>query len=219
MEAEDDDVIGSRPQPEPDCIEMEVSSNQNTASCSKIETIVTDTPSQKDYHITGNRIVDMEILDGIIKTLHCPECNTDRLKLYECFKRKQGFASMLKLKCRCGFEKVFYTSKQQGKGFEINKRFVYGMRSCGRGYTSLEKLTALLNMPRPLTKKNYNIIIKKVTAAVIEVANETMIDAGNEIKSKATDNNNEIIDTAVSVDGSWQKRGFGSVFRRLPMLG
>lgn len=73
VEAEDDrDIIVSRPQPEPDCIEMEVSSDKNTASCSK--TIVTDTPSQRDYHITGNRIVDMEILDGIIKTLHCPEC-------------------------------------------------------------------------------------------------------------------------------------------------
>ena len=41
---------------------------------------------------------------------------------------------MLELKCSCGFSKKFYTSKehkhpdqQRVRGFDINKRIVYGM--------------------------------------------------------------------------------------------
>lgn len=197
-------------------VDMEVASTsesleQQVASQSKVEEIETETIKHTD-NITGNRIIDMEILSDVMKTLCCPQCNNNRLRLNEKFSKKQGFASLLSLKCRsCGYVKEFYTSKQhEGKRFDINKRFVYGMRSCGQGYAFLEKFTSLLDMPRPMTKKNFNVLLKKVTEAVIEVANETMSDAATELKSEVPDLAGPV-DIGISADGTWQKRGFSSL--------
>ena len=51
--------------------------------------------------------------------------------------------------CNCGYEKQFYTSPRvkHGKAFDINRRLVYSMRSCGIGYNSLELFFHLMNMP------------------------------------------------------------------------
>ena len=38
-----------------------------------------------------------------------------------------------------------------------------------------------------------------------------MSDAVEDLKNKARDNNNDILDTAVSVDGTWQRRGYCSL--------
>jgi len=195
-----------------------ITTKQRTASQSKIDMLETDTPSKKDSHSTGNRIMDMEVLSGVIESLNCPECNTARVKLHENFSEKKGLASKLVLKCCCGFEKQFYTSKEHkqsgiqggGRGFDINKRIVYGLRSCGQGYASLEKLLALLNMPRPMTKMNYNKIVKTIEKAVTEVAKQTMSDSAAEIKEQS-DNRDGPVDIGVSVDGSWQKRGYSSL--------
>jgi len=43
----------------------------------------------------------------------------------------------------------FYTSKQQGKGFEVKKRIVYGVTSLGKELAGAKKLCALMNMPPP----------------------------------------------------------------------
>ena len=82
---------------------------QKTASQSKIEMIQTDTPSKRDY-VTGNRIIDMEILGNVIEGMSCPVCHTNRVKLHEDLSKKKGLASKLVIKCSCSFEKQFYTS-------------------------------------------------------------------------------------------------------------
>ena len=65
-------------------------------------------------------------------------------------------------------------------------------------------------MPRPMTKLNFKKLLKKVTEAVIEVANETMSDAATVLKSKSSDSPDSVepIDVEISADGTWQKRGF-----------
>ena len=82
-----------------------ITTKQRTASQSKIDMLETDTPSKKDSHATGNRIMDMEVLSGVIESLNCPECNTAHVKLHENFSEKKGLASKLVLKCCCDFEK------------------------------------------------------------------------------------------------------------------
>ena len=81
------------------------------------------------------------------------------------------------------------------------------MRACGQGYAGLEKFTSLMNMPKPMTHNNFDKIVKIVSHCSKAVARETMNDAAEEIR-KADPN---IVDTGVSVDGSWQRRGFSSL--------
>ena len=48
---------------------------------------------------------------------------------------------------------------------------LYSMRECGQGYAGLEKLTALMNLPKPMTVNNYDKIVNHSNIIVKEVAN------------------------------------------------
>jgi len=50
----------------------------STASSSKVQAIVTDSPKQSDRNITGYYFVDMDLLTPVIALLCCPECQTAR---------------------------------------------------------------------------------------------------------------------------------------------
>ena len=74
------------------------------------------------------------------------------------------------------------------------------MRSCGQSYAGIEKFTSLMNMPRPITKNNYDKSANVIMKATHTVAEETIADAVEEIRNTVDD---EIVDTSVSCDGSW----------------
>ena len=74
------------------------------------------------------------------------------------------------------------------------------MRSCGQGYAGLEKFTSLMNMPKSTTQNNFDKIVKTVSHCAKAVARETMNDAAEEIRKSDP----SIVDTGVSVDGSWR---------------
>ena len=86
------------------------------------------------------------------------------------------------------------------------------MGACEQGYAGLDKLTALMNLPKPVTANNYDKIVNRLNVVVKEAANETTRDASHNLLSKSKDPNDDaVIDTAVSCDGSWQKRGYSSL--------
>ena len=61
------------------------------------------------------------------------------------------------------------------------------MRACEQGYAGLEKLTALMNLPKPMTANNYDKIVTRLNVVAKEVANETMRDASENLLSKSKD--------------------------------
>ena len=81
----------------------------------------------------------MEILSRIFSALLCSECSSDNLELTQINSQKNGAASALTLICNSGYEKQFYTSSRvkHGKAFDINRRLVYSMCSCGGGCNGL----------------------------------------------------------------------------------
>ena len=127
--------------------------------------------------------------------------------------KKKGLASCLLLTCKnCGYSKEFYASVSNDNSFDINVRTVYSTKACGQGYAGLEKLTALMNLPKPMTTNNYDKIVNRLKLVAKEVANETMRDASEDLPSKSRDPNDDtVIDTVVSCDGSWQKKGYSSL--------
>ena len=152
----------------------------------------------------------MEILSTMVSMLACPLCQSRTLKLHEQFDQKMGFASLLRIHCEeryCDFKEELYSSNSVKKTFDINRRIIYAMRNIGQGHASIKKFTALMNMPSPMTVKNYDQSVKTMTKVVVEVAEETMADAAHNLKSSKDD----VVDTAVTCDGSWQRRGFASL--------
>ena len=66
-----------------------------------------------------------------------------------------------------------------------------------------------MNLPKPMTTNNYDKIVNRLNIVAKEVANETMRDATEDLLFKSKDPNDDtVIDTAVSCDGSWEKRGY-----------
>ena len=180
-----------------------------SVSFSNVQPVEYQTPKEKD-NISGYRIIDTEILSVIFSLLLCPQCEQRSLMLGDHICRKQGLSSLLVLKCtNCKFIEEFHTSKTCGRGFDINSRIVYTMRTLGHGYAGIEKFTHLMDMPKPMTLSTYESTNEKVTKAAELVAQETMIDASNELREGT--HADEIKDVAVSCDGTWQKRGFQSL--------
>ena len=184
-----------------------------SASYSKIQSIAVDcsTPKTEVKPMDGYRLIDMRILSELIECLLCPECKSPCIQIYENLAAKKGLASSVVLTCQCDFQRSFYTSKRAGKGFEVNRRMVYAMRACGNGYSGIEKFTTLMNMPPPMTANNYDKIATNVMFAAKAVAEKTMKDAANELKRDIGANEDMIVDTGVSCDGTWQRRGYSSL--------
>ena len=59
------------------------------------------------------------------------------------------------------------------------------MRSCGQGYAGIEKFTTFINMPPPLTVNNYKKAARTVKEAARHVAELTMKDTAEELRSKS----------------------------------
>ena len=73
---------------------MEKETMKKTASASKVIDIPFS-PIKMEQPITGNRILDIEILSNVFSTLLCPSCKRGELELSESFKDK---TSCIKLK-------------------------------------------------------------------------------------------------------------------------
>ena len=99
------------------------------------------------------------------------------------------------------------SNKKGMKPFEINTRAVYALRSCGVGHTGLETICCVLNMPKPMTVMNYNNISNNIRDSAKQMAERSMNNAAVELKR----GKNMVFDIGVSLDGSWQRRGFSSM--------
>ena len=44
------------------------------------------------------------------------------------------------------------------RSYDINKRSLYDFRRLGKGYTGMKTFLAIMNLPPPMTKKNYSKI-------------------------------------------------------------
>ena len=71
------------------------------------------------------------------------------------------------------------------------------MWSIGQGYSSLGKFTTLMDMPSPKTVKNYDRAVQHITEAVVNVTEEIMTEAVQELKTLKGKPDDEI-DTSIT---------------------
>ena len=161
--------------------------------------------------------MDMQILQDMISDLCCPQCcKTGTLYVEENINKKKGLSSHLAVRCDCGYENETYTSNtiekettEKGlKTFEVNMRAVYAMRTVGLDHTGLDKLCCMMNLPKAMTVKSFNRISDTLSDAAKHVAETNMNNAVVTLKKFS---NVDVLDIGLSVDGTWQRRGFSSL--------
>lgn len=195
------------------------STSTSTVSSQKIEEILMKDNDEllSENIISGFRLVDMNILSSVLTFLACPQCLSTRcLFLHETESKRKGLSSYLQIECiECKFKHGFYTSpkiitskdkKKRGMHtMEINTRAVYGFRSIGVGHASLTKLCGKLNMPPPMSQSSYNYTANLIKSACKNIAEKSMSEAASRLRK-----NKSVADVGVSVDGTWQRKGFSS---------
>ena len=154
------------------------------------------------------------MLGNLISDLLCPECCDKTLYMDTDTSKRKGLASYVMIKCVCGYSRGEFTSpviqkdgkRSGGQAFDVNYRSVYAMRACGLGLSGLEKCCGMMNMPQPLTKNLYHAVSTKLKDAAKVIAEGSMSAAVIEAVKEESKTGIE-----VSVDCTWQKRGFSSL--------
>lgn len=165
---------------------------------------------------SGYCIFDLDILNNIIETfLKCKHCNAnDSVSLSMTEKKGDGLAKNILIMCHnCNKSVEFMTSskcsvelssKIEIQKYDINLRYVYAMRTIGKGVLASKVFCSVMDLPAPPTKiKCYTNIIE---SAVKVCAEDSMIRATEE----AVVDNDGCRELSVALDGSWQKRGYSS---------
>ena len=133
--------------------------------------------------------------------------------------KKKGLARLFQLQCSsCPYNQDFFSSREVdqpvkenemqkggGKHMEVNVRAVYGMRAIGAGHSQLEKVCSYLNMPEPMNILAYKKLSDHLKEAVQNVAEQSMAEVSKDLRG-----DDEEKDVAVSIDGTWQRKGFTS---------
>ena len=116
---------------------------------------------------------------------------------------------MLKISCTntaCKKEAVLsdpYSSNAKG----LNTRSIMGMRSIGRGRDHLELFCGLMDMLPPVTAVSYSEHNKRLAEVSVEKAQENMLTAAAYLHQLHGVSTTELLDIAVTCDGTWSKRG------------
>ncbi|GFS88373.1 uncharacterized protein TNCV_1751241 [Trichonephila clavipes] len=154
-----------------------------------------------------NAIMNLNILAFVFKNeVHCKMCNSG-LDM-QVLKGKSGLAITFVLKCFASPYRVEFSSSNFHEGTQIatiNTRFVYAMRSIGKGAKAGRMFCGVMNLPQPPTR--FAPYGKRILNAAKLVYEDSIQNAAKEAICENEGNNN----IAVAVDGTWQKRGYTSL--------
>ena len=156
----------------------------------------------------GNRIFDLEQLQEILlKCAVCAVCKVGSIILEE--ERQQGLGSHMVISCSsesCPGANVKFSSSIKTRFFDVNRRSVLAARRIGRGHSGLQKFCAIMDLPKPVNKTNF----QKHQQAAIEAAHTVGEKSRNYAAQQLLAENPEG-QIAVTFDGTWQRRGYSSL--------
>ena len=165
--------------------------------------------------------MNFSIIKRIISTVgKCPECCSD-INITNDFNGKLGFANKLVIKCElCEWKSTFFTSvimKKESKStrgyarYDVDARSVFAFREIGKGYQAIRDFAMHMNMVPPYNAKAYNSINDMIHNAYEEAAESSMKKASDEVRALLNYADDQTADIEVSLDGTWQKRGYASL--------
>eukprot|EP00794_Sanderia_malayensis_P019336 gene19336-21256_t len=172
---------------------------------------------------SGNKIQDFSLLQQCLESFAiCSKCKSAKsnLKIFQVNKKKRGLGEHMFIKCsNCKAQQDFLSSKKvsrQGGGFEVNRRAALATSSREK----LKRVCSWMNLPPPVAKKPYNSHLKDIETSLVAQAEEKMNAAAARLveitrteepsKLRRLENGKVVAQIAVTVDGTWQKRGHTS---------
>lgn len=169
-------------------------------------------------------------LSKLVGNVLCPNCFQSTM-IITISPYHQGLASELQLQCKnCTYlEKILSSPRidnveihERNRPFEINSRITLLTHELGMSYASLEKMANVLGLPL-MHKKTFQSHDKRVSATEVEHGEEALKKAVAAVRQAYADTDSElaermerdpstIVDISCSFDGTWQKRGFTSMY-------
>ena len=200
--------------------EATTSGNRETPVCRSYKKIKRHDKS--DYKETCDSFfffMNMQVLKSLVQKIgSCPDCQSAALELHHMPSYKMGLSLNFSLTCKCcEWSYSFYSSPKLEKctpGLDrhiINLQTVLAFREIGRGYEAIKTFSACMGMPQPMTPSVYSSINDTVGLAYEAVAQQSMKEAADELRTTEMTADEEILDTQVTIDGTWQKRGHSSL--------
>lgn len=210
--------------------QIEVDSPNTSASALKLNSTLDSAVSNLEDGLVNNEecgvgecnfIMNSDIfLSTMMMIGRCPDCLAS-ISVRHLFSKKQGFAQFFLLDCNeCSWtnemcnSKEILSNKPGVNAYEFNTRSIIAFREIGRGYEAIKTFSTILNMPPPMTKTAYKKTLAAMHIAYIKTSNSSMQKAANEIRKNVLQerfDEGTIVDTRVSLDGSWQRRGYASL--------
>ena len=174
---------------------------------------------------TGYSLVDMNLFQkALASSTICKVCRSakSKISILKNNQRKHGLAELFTMKCsECNTETKFHSSEKMEHGiFEVNKRSVLACNVYKGGKQVLENFCAMMNLPQPLTQTSFSRHLTSASNTAAQEANVRMKEAASRIRKLVLDKNphagkidpDGAIPVAVSIDGTWHKRGYSSKY-------
>lgn len=95
----------------------------------------------------------------------------------------------------------------KARSFDVNRRTNFAMGELGLGREALATICEILNIPPPVSDSAYQKHNQSVNLATRKVF-EKLNNAGHRVRGLLQKDATEVLDIAVSFDGTWSKRGF-----------
>ena len=180
--------------------------------------------SQKKAPSIGNDcflLVQTASLNRLIATLCCPHCKQTGVVFNTHDEKHKGFCAKGYIYCqRCQLVIAEeYLSEKAGEAsnesFEINVRAVFAFMGIGCGFNAIKDWSSVINLPNCPSKFAYQGIKEKISKGSKETFDEVSKQSVAIIRQKYAEigilpDSENILDVAVSYDGTWQKRGHSS---------
>ncbi|XP_076467178.1 uncharacterized protein LOC143298248 [Babylonia areolata] len=218
-------VASKKPAPSP-------SDSDKSASRRKIE-IMNPVAYNGEVEDQNWTLLHVFQLTRLMSDPSCPECGETGLSVSVREREKAGFAAKLAMCCDgCGYEKCEFSSPRTGfndkknTGFEVNNRMTMLSHELGGSYTALQTFSTVMGIPG-MHLKTFQAHDKKVTAAEIESGStllertaatiqQAYAETDEDLQGALDKGENPVINISVSYDGTWQKRGFTSLYGTPP---
>ena len=182
-------------------------------------------PVEKYVKARSNKIINSELLAASLESAAiCGHCKHPKssLKLYENPHVRKGLVESLSWQCTlCHHSTDFSTGKRCGENknvYDTNLRSVYASQTMGRA--GLVNFCSIMDLAPPVNKAPYNKIQNELDTTLNKQAETVMKEAASRVILKVCEDDpdsielnekgEQVANIAVTVDGTWQKRGHAS---------
>ena len=178
-----------------------------------------DTGNLKTFCVISPYLLQ-DLIDEQTVCRHCAK----KVVLVENISLSQSLGRAWALHCtnkQCPSQKSsdHFTTTKRSQYFEINHAAVLGFCTIRKGRNGAKKLFSLLNLPPPVSKKSWHghttAISERTNSLLTKNFKEESLAAKQYMQNTGMLNADvdlveEIVEIAISVDGSWGKRGWSS---------